>query len=105
MIIILEFFISVIIKNMFNSPLPPICLEVRISNPISVPSIDNQYTCSLIVKSQQIKGSSSEYTVSDVQTGFWISNHVGGEAWKIINLTNLNTQANTVNATIEDVEY
>ena len=90
---------------MINSALPPICLEVRIIDPIPVINIDNQYTTELRVKSQQIKGAGAEFTVSDVEVGHWISNYSGGQAWKIISITSVNVNSNSLICIIEDVEY
>ena len=89
----------------YNSPLPPPCMRITIQNPLPVIGEDNRYTCTLYVYPQNLQGGGIQYSVSDVQPNFWISNYPFGEAWKIINVSNVNPGTSTLDAIIEDVEY
>ena len=89
----------------YNAPLPPPCIKVSISNTLPVIGIDNQYTCTLSITPQNIQGGGSQYDVSTIAPGFWVSNYPFGEAWKIIQISNINVGSQTMDAVIEDVEY
>ena len=87
----------------FQSPSAPICMEIKVLTPTLIS--DNLYSCTLRVYPQQINGASSTYTVSDVAANLWVSNHSGGQSWRINSISNVNTGLQTVDCVIEDVEY
>jgi hypothetical protein len=87
----------------FQSPSAPICLSVKILSPVLISG--NSYSCTLRIYPQQINGATDSYTVSNVSPNFWISNYSGGQSWKINSISNVNTQLQTLDCVIEDVEY
>ena len=84
---------------------PPLCMRINIVNPFQVIGIENQYTCAIQCVSQTYDGGSKQFTCSDIQVGYWVSNFVGGQSWKIIEITSVNTGQNSLNVVIEDVEF
>jgi len=87
----------------FQSPSAPICLSVKILSPVLISG--NSYSCTLRIYPQQINGATDNYTVSNVSPNFWVSNYSGGQSWKINSISNVNTELQTLDCVIEDVEY
>jgi hypothetical protein len=87
----------------FQSPSAPICLLVKILSPALISG--NLYSCTLRIYPQQINGATDNYTVSNVSPNFWISNYSGGQSWRINSISNVNTELQTLDCVIEDVEY
>ena len=90
---------------MNNLPILPPCMIVKIINPIQVIGVANQYTATLKIRNQEIEGSSGSYSAADVSVGYCVSNFEGGQAWKIIDIFDVNLALNTMTSILEDVEY
>ena len=86
----------------FINPIP--CMEMIVNN-VTNTIEDNKYICELFVSPQVIQGGNSTYTVSNIQKGFWISNYPAPYAWKIIDITTVDSGTNTMTVIVEDVEY
>ena len=86
----------------FVNPIP--CMQMVVDN-VTNTLEDNKYICELTVSPQVIQGGNSTYTVNNIQTGFWLSNYPSSYAWKIIEITAVNSGANTMTVVVEDVEY
>jgi hypothetical protein len=80
-------------------------MQINILDIFNVPSVSNQYTCTILCTSQSYEGGSHQYTCSDIQVGYWVSNFPGGQAWQIVEIISRNTNANTIEAIIEDIEH
>ena len=90
---------------MSNFIQPPLCMQINILDPFSVPGVPNQYTCTILCTSQPYEGGSQQYTCSDIQVGYWVSNFPSGQAWQIIEITSVNINTNVIEVIIEDIEH
>lgn len=89
----------------FNYALPPPCITV--SNVLTSTSIgDNLFSIDITYNNQQISNGTSQYTIHNVQSGFWFSNYQTGPlSWRIKEITAFDLDTNTATLVVEDVEY